>query len=176
MPHYFFHLCFGDRVLPDEEGTEFRDRAAAREEASAVIGELSDPALKGNPRRWAGWFLQVADEGGPFFRAPIGNPSLEVVTEDWQPAPKRSPAPQAVRRQPPREQPMSGKVSAIVQQMLACRAKAVELRDKNRQLRDEIAAVALKCNEARNRAQLLITSAQRMVWAMEIPIVTRPEG
>jgi hypothetical protein len=89
MPHYFFNLIFGDRVSADEEGTELHDQRAAREEAFAIIRELSDPALGGNPRRWAGWVMQVADKAGPFMRAPIGHPALEIVTRDWQPASKR---------------------------------------------------------------------------------------
>jgi hypothetical protein len=96
MPYYFFNLLFGDRVSKDEEGVELRDHAAARDEAFAIIRELSDPALGGNPRRWAGWVLQVADEAGPFMQAPIGHPALEIVTEDWRPDPKRPTAPQAL--------------------------------------------------------------------------------
>jgi hypothetical protein len=168
MPHYFFNLIFGDRVSADEEGTELHDQRAAREEAFAIIRELSDPALGGNPRRWAGWVMQVADKAGPFMRAPIGHPALEIVTRDWHPASKRPAAPQAFRRQPPREQPMSRKLSEIVKQMLACKAKVAELKDKNRQLRNEIADITLKSKEARDRAQFLITSSQRMEWAMGV--------
>jgi len=64
MPLYFFHLCFADRTVPDDEGVELPDRSAARAEALAVIQDLSNPEVAGNPRRWASWFLQVADEGG----------------------------------------------------------------------------------------------------------------
>ena len=60
MSLYFFHLTFGDRISLDEEGVELPSRCAACEEAMAVVSELSDPALGGNPRRWASWFLQVA--------------------------------------------------------------------------------------------------------------------
>jgi len=38
----------------------------------AVIRDLSNPEVAGNPRRWASWFLQVADEEGQFLRLPIG--------------------------------------------------------------------------------------------------------
>src|SRR5262249_12238185 len=75
MPLYFFHLSFGDRILPDDEGVELPNRSAAREEALAAVRDLSDPAVGGNPRRWASWFLQVADEQGGFFRTPIGHPA-----------------------------------------------------------------------------------------------------
>src|SRR5215472_3502322 len=79
MPHYFFHLAFGDRLVPDEEGVQLASRSQARSEAEAVIRELSDAQSGGNPRRWAGWFLQVADEKGEFLRMAIGHPALEVV-------------------------------------------------------------------------------------------------
>ena len=82
MPLYFFHLSFGDRILPDDEGLELPNRSAAREEALAAVRDLSDPAVGGNPRRWASWFLQVADEQGGFFRTPIGHPALEIVAPD----------------------------------------------------------------------------------------------
>jgi hypothetical protein len=82
MPLYFFHLSFGDRTVPDDEGVELPNRSAARAEALAVIRDLSNPEVAGNPRRWASWFLQVADEGGEVLRMPIGHPALEVVTPD----------------------------------------------------------------------------------------------
>ncbi len=75
MPHYFFHLAFGTRTVPDEEGIELPDRSAARAEALAVIRDLSEERTGGNSRRWAGWFLQLADEQGQFFRTPIGHPA-----------------------------------------------------------------------------------------------------
>ena len=73
MPRYFFHLSFGQRVLPDEEGVELPSRTAARNEALAVVRELN---------RWPSWFLDVADEAGRFFRTPLGHPALELVTPD----------------------------------------------------------------------------------------------
>ena len=45
MPLYFFHLNFGDRVLPDEEGVELPNQSAAREEALAVVRDLADPKI-----------------------------------------------------------------------------------------------------------------------------------
>ena len=89
MPLYFFHLSFGDRTVPDDEGVELPNRFAAREEALAVIRDLSNPEIAGNPRRWASWFLQVADEGGEFLRLPIGRPALEVVTPDSRQRPSQ---------------------------------------------------------------------------------------
>ena len=68
MPRYFFHLSFGQRTVPDPEGMELRNRTAARDEAQAVVRDLTNPEQCANPRRWAGWFLEVADETGPFSR------------------------------------------------------------------------------------------------------------
>jgi hypothetical protein len=79
MPLYFFHLSFGHRIVPDDEGVELPNRLAARAEALAVIRDLSNPEVSGNPRRWASWFLQVADEKGQFLRMPIRHPALEIV-------------------------------------------------------------------------------------------------
>jgi hypothetical protein len=82
MPLYFFHLTFGDRVALDEEGVELPNRSAACAEARAVVRDLSDPATGGNPRRWASWFLQVADSRGAFLRAALGHPALQLVSND----------------------------------------------------------------------------------------------
>ena len=82
MPHYFFHLSFGQRVVPDEEGVELPNRSAARDEARAVVRDLVNPEIGGNSRRWASWFLEVADDRGRFFRTPIGHPALQIVTPD----------------------------------------------------------------------------------------------
>ena len=167
MPHYFFNLLFGDRLSQDEEGVELRDCVAAREEAFAIIRELSDPALGGNPRRWAGWALQVADEAGPFMRAPIGHPALEIVTGDWQPASKRPPAPRPRPVQQAQRHPMGRKVSAIVRQMLERRTRMAELVERNRQLREEISRMARKSKEIRARTQFLVACAQGVEWAID---------
>ncbi len=82
MPRYFFHLSFGQRVVPDEEGFELPNRSAACAEALAVVRELTNPEPSGGLRRWASWFLEVADEHGGFFRTPISHPALEVVTPE----------------------------------------------------------------------------------------------
>jgi len=76
MPRYFFHLSLGQRFLPDDEGVELPSRSAARNEALAVIRDLSKPEVGGNPRRWASWFLQVVDDGGQFLRLPHRPPSV----------------------------------------------------------------------------------------------------
>ena len=97
MPLYFFHLSFGDRTVQDDEGVELPDRSAARAEALAVIRDLSNPEIAGNPRRWASWFLQVADENGPFLRLPIGHPALEIVTPDTHEPRAEQPALMCIR-------------------------------------------------------------------------------
>jgi hypothetical protein len=167
MPHYFFNLLFGDRLSQDEEGVELRDCAAAREEAFAIIRELSDPALGGNPRRWAGWALQVADEAGPFMRAPIGHPALEIVTGDWQPASKRPPAPRPRPVRQPQRWPTARKLSAIVRQTLERRTRMAVLVERNRQLREEISRMARKSKEIRARTQFLVACAQGVEWAID---------
>src|SRR5262245_40351474 len=78
MPRYFFHLSFGDRLLPDEEGVELASRSAAREEARAVVRELSGSVAS----RWASWFLRLADRRGQFLSLPIGHPALELVSNE----------------------------------------------------------------------------------------------
>jgi hypothetical protein len=100
MPRYFFHLSFGQRIVPDEEGVELPNRLAACREALSVVRDLTHPEIGGNSRRWASWFLEVADEGGGFFRTPIGHPALEVVTPDS--GASRQSAPREVRRGRPR--------------------------------------------------------------------------
>src|SRR5204863_3703817 len=90
MPLYFFQLSFGSRVVPDEEGVELRDRAAALEEALAIIRELTDRTGEGTRRRWASWFLEVDDEAGRFLRLPIGHPALELVPRDASEIPSSS--------------------------------------------------------------------------------------
>src|SRR5215468_5970055 len=86
MPRYFFHLSFGDRLLPDEEGVELASRSAARQEALAVVRELSGSVTN----RWASWFLRVADRRGQFLSLPLGHPALELVSNDSSPLEQRT--------------------------------------------------------------------------------------
>jgi hypothetical protein len=120
MPLYFFHLNFGHRVLPDEEGVELPNRSAAREEALAVVRDLADPKIGGNTRRWASWFLQVADDEGQCFRTPAGHPALEIVGLD---APElQTHEPKAQQRQPARAAPSLPEASRsadLVRELLA---------------------------------------------------------
>src|SRR6059058_6210307 len=66
----------------DRFGSSKPNRSAACTEALAVVRELTNPEVSGGSRRWASWFLEVADESGGFFRTPIGHPALEVVTRE----------------------------------------------------------------------------------------------
>ena len=84
MPRYFFNLSFGQRVVRDDEGVDLPNRSVARDEALGVIRDLANPKIGGNSRRWASWFLEVADDGGRFFRMPIGHPALEIVRPGFQ--------------------------------------------------------------------------------------------
>src|SRR5881227_4065932 len=97
MPRYFFHLSFGQRVVSDEDGFELPNRSAACTEAWAVVRELTNPEVSGGSRRWASWFLEVADESGGFFRTPIGHPALEVVTSKTNSPPVEQPDAEPLR-------------------------------------------------------------------------------
>ena len=160
MPLYFFHLSFGDRIVPDDEGVELPNRSAAHNEALAVIRDLADPEVAGNPRRWASWFLQVADETGEFLRLPIGHPALEVVAPDGrQPETERSeeeptqPAATVATRQ--------GRRSAmLVQQMTERRKHTQQLLQQNHELRQELASLCLASASIRVRASRVVSLAR----------------
>jgi hypothetical protein len=44
MPHYFFHLVFGDRHMPDEEGVELAGRSAKLPMATATYPGKPSPS------------------------------------------------------------------------------------------------------------------------------------
>jgi hypothetical protein len=164
MPLYFFHLSFGDRTVPDEEGVELSNRSAAREEALAVIRDLADPDVAGDPRRWASWFLQVADEAGQFLRMPIGRPALEVVTAD-------AAEPRAEEPGPPPMQPAAtaaaqpsaasrGRSAMLVQELSAVRKRTEQLLQHNQWLRDELSSLCLASEGIRARTSRLVLLAR----------------
>ena len=160
MPLYFFHLSFGDRTVPDDEGVELPNRSAARNEALAVIRDLADPEVAGNPRRWASWFLQVVDEGGEFLRLPIGHPALEVVTSEGQ-------QPQAESSEMKPTQPAATvatrqgrRSAALVQQMSAVRKQTEQLLQRNRQLQHELSSVLAVSANIQIRARHLVAHAR----------------
>jgi len=160
MPLYFFHLSFGDRTVADDEGVELPSRSAAREEALAVIRDLADPEVAGNPRRWASWFLQVVDQEGEFLRMPIGHPALEVVTpngrqaeaEPFEEKPTRPATTVAVR---------GGRRSAmLVQQMAAVRKHTEQLLQRNQALRQELSSLCLASASIRVSASRVVSLAR----------------
>src|SRR5215475_4681073 len=174
MPLYFFHLSFGDRTVPDDEGVELPNRSAAREEAFAVVRDLSNPEVAGNPRRWASWFLQVADEGGEFLRMHIGHPALEVVTSDGQ-QPQAEPSEM-------KPVPLAGTVAtrqgrrsaALVQQMSAVRKQTEQLLQRNQQLRHELSFVLAASENIGIRARHLVAHARSVALRAHDIDVYRP--
>src|SRR5262245_8975230 len=158
MPRYFFHLSFGQRMVPDEEGFELPNRSAACTEALAVVRELNKPELSGGSRRWASWFLDVADENGGFFRTPIGHPALEVVAPD---APRAEPS-EAVwlTAQHPNDLAAKGHVAEIIREMLARRQRTAELLEANNRLWLELSSILLASEGVRIRARRLVSLAR----------------
>jgi len=160
MPRYFFHLRFGQRVVPDEEGVELPNRTVARDEALAAVRELTNPKV--SQRRWASWFIDVADESGGFFRTPIGHPALEVVTPDrYAPdaeKPKLRPAqPGTV---PPEYAAPNTRTAEIVRQMSERRDQMAQLLKKNYQLRQDLSSLRLATEELRDRTNRLVLLAR----------------
>jgi len=164
MPHYFFHLAFGTRTVLDEEGIELPDRSAARAEALAAISELSDAPTGGNSRRWAGWFLQLADEQGQFFRTPIGHPALELATPD-RPAEERSLNP-ASATSPARQGATSAptEVAELVRQLSTRQQHAAQLLEHSRRLHHELSSLCAANERIRARSRELVAYA-RLVTA-----------
>src|SRR5499433_514421 len=160
MPHYFFHLAFGTRTVPDEEGIELPDRSAARAEALGVIRELSDARTGGNSRRWAGWFLQLADEPGQFFRTPIGHPALELATpprpaeeRSLNPASATSPAWQGATSAPT-------EVAELVRQLSTRQQHAGQLLEHSHRLQHQLSTLCAANERIRSRARELVAYAR----------------
>jgi hypothetical protein len=162
MPRYFCNLRFGQRVLSDEEGIELSDRTAARDEALAVVRDLTNPEVEGARRRWASWFIEVADERGGFFRAPIGHPALELVTPDRHALGGAEPKIRPVRAESalPEDAPTRSRTAEIVRQIAALRRRRAELLKENHQLRSEILSLCLASEGLRVRSKRLVSLAQ----------------
>src|SRR5262245_52807986 len=152
MPHYFFHLAFGTRTVPDEEGIELPDRSAARAEALAAIRELSDARTGRNSRRWAGWFLQLADEQGQFFRAPIGHPALELATPQ-RPADKCLVGPSPARAAATEAHTQ---VAELVRQLSTRQQHAKQLLQHSHRLQHELSSLCAASERIRARARELV--------------------
>jgi hypothetical protein len=166
MPLYFFQLSFGSRVLPDEEGVELRDRVAAREEAHAIIRELTDRTGEGTRRRWASWFLEVNDEVGRFLRVPIGYPALELVPNNASEPPSPRPEERPHRREElPSPRPVTPATSGhplprLVRQIAARLGHTAQLLERNRELRQELWSQFLRSRQICDAARQVVSSAQ----------------
>jgi hypothetical protein len=163
MPLYFFHLNFGQRVMPDEEGVELLSRSAARDEALAVVRELVNPEVAGSRRRWAGWFVEVADEMGGFFRTPIGHPALEIVAPDVEKsrvAKRELPIPPAVRAVFPQDGGTRARMAEIIQQRKARQQCTAQLLRDNKQLRRELSSIYHTCENIGVRTSRLVLLAR----------------
>jgi hypothetical protein len=166
MPRYFFHLSFGQRLVADDEGVELPNRSAARDEALAVVRELANPEVGGNARRWASWFLQVADDEGQFFRTPVGYPALEVVTADGQEPDVED---RRIRPDPAATAARRGAAlrtrGPLAQQIRAIRQRTAQLMDDNRRLREELSSLHLASENIRFHARRTLALAQLMPGA-----------
>src|SRR5262245_51650186 len=154
MPRYFFHLSFGDRFLPDEEGVELASRSAARQEALAVVRELSGSMAN----RWAGWFLRVADRRGQFLSLPLGHPALTLVSND-------PPSSDALTPSSERTAALTERAAAVFAEALALHQRTAELCERNRQLRAELSSALRSTEAAGNRARQLTAHARHRIAA-----------
>jgi hypothetical protein len=165
MPLYYFHLTFGERTVADEEGVELRDRAAAHEEARAVVRDLSD---RGAGKRWASWFLNVTDEQGSFLRLPIGYPALEVLPEDGHrpipAAPSLKPSAALLPREPAPEKLPENRAAALVRERTALRQRTAELLARNWQVQEELFSQISLSEQIRTRTGQLLASARLLGW------------
>ena len=60
MPHYFFNLNDGKKIIPDVEGTELPDDDSARAHAAQVVRELA----RNREQETRSWRLAICDEDG----------------------------------------------------------------------------------------------------------------
>jgi hypothetical protein len=161
MPRYFFNLTFGQRVVPDEEGVELPNQSAARDEALAAVRGVTDPQTGRTSRRWAGWFLEVADDRGGFFRTPIGHPALQVVSSEPHASPAEAPDLMLVREAATVPYaPAASRTAEIVRQMQGRRQLTQQLLKDNRQFRAELLSVCLASGAIRVRTNRLVLLAR----------------
>src|SRR5262245_33186807 len=157
MPLYFFHLNFGQRVVPDEEGVELLSRSAARDEALAVVRELVKSEAGGSRRRWAGWFVEVADEMGGFFRTPIGQPALEIVTPAYH-----APGVRLAATALPVDASVRARMAELVRQMEARHQRTAQLLKETDRLRRGLLSVWLASEGIVARTNGLLSLAVRV--------------
>ena len=161
MPHYFFHLAFGDRLVPDEEGVELAGRSEARGEAEAIIREPSAAQSVGNPRRWAGWFLQVGDEKGQFLRMPIGHPALEIAAPRRLAQSAGSKPTQPAASVPQVDLSPRSRPAGLVGGLSARQERAAQLLEHSRRLQHELSSLYATSRHLRQRACQLVAHARR---------------
>jgi hypothetical protein len=151
MPVYHFHLGFGGRIIPDDEGIELRDRAAAREEACAVIRELSHwRTVAGSADRQTRWFSRVSDDEGPFLHLSADRPQLEVVAV---PRPPAAAAPLPSTHAPT---DLDAKLAELVLQLLERRERTVQLLEINGRLRRELSSELRSSKTIRSQISRLL--------------------
>jgi hypothetical protein len=131
----------------------------------AAVRDLSDPAVGGNPRRWASWFLQVTDEQGQFFRTPIGHPALEIVTPDDQARHAEEPELKQIRPAATAAAAPSGRSVVLVQQLSAVRKRTEQLLQHNQRLRHELSSLCLASESIRARTSRLVLLAKACRFA-----------
>src|SRR5262249_23022886 len=131
-------------------------RAWAR--CRAVCRDLAVPEIGGNPRRWASWFIDAADDEGAFCRTPIGHPALEVVSPDGdrlRPELVQSAATASWPRETAR-----GRTAEIVRQIAASRERTAQLIRDNQHLRRELLSVCLASEGMRVHTNRLVALAR----------------
>ena len=164
MPLYFFHLSFGQRTVLDEEGVELPNRLAARNEALAIVRDLANPEIGGSTRRWASWFLEVADGAGGFFRTPIGHPALEVVRPDAYEAraeePTVKPAHPAAISPLPEITAARAQTAEVVRQIAASQNTTPQLHKHNAEVLRERSSVCLASERMRLRTRRVLSLAR----------------
>src|SRR5262249_23657367 len=155
---YFFHLRFGERLVPDEEGVELLSRTAARDEARAVVRDLADPEIGGNPRGWANWCLDGAAVEGAFFRTPAGHAPLRHAGPDGDRL-RAELVQSAATASWPRET-ARGRTAEIVRQIAASRERTAQLIRDNQHLRRELLSVCLASEGMRVHTNRLVALAR----------------
>jgi hypothetical protein len=131
------------------------DRSVARDEALTAVRELANPEIDGARRRWAGWFIQVADEEGQFLRLPIGHPALEIVRSGKQPPAKL--------KQKDRWR-SAWDLSDLAAQLSERMQYTAELVDRHRRLVDALSALILISKKRRARVRLVMENARAIRW------------
>jgi len=159
MPVYFFHVSRGNRLLPDEDGTELRNRVAAREEAFSVASDLCHGVAGYDRRHWANCFLVVADADGSFLRIPIAPEGPTIVapghaastSEQFTPS-GTLPGVASVR--------LGGRVAKLIQQTEKRRHATRRLMERQRVLRNQLRGQLASTEQALGEASQALARAR----------------